>query len=64
MIYVYRSRLAYNALPPQGVLQPVISSDGKVDGDAPFIFIGGIPRSGTTLMRAMLDAHPLVRWLV
>ncbi|KAL7078867.1 hypothetical protein ACQ4LE_001871 [Meloidogyne hapla] len=27
----------------------------------PFIFIGGIPRSGTTLMRAMLDAHPDVR---
>ncbi|CAB3403622.1 unnamed protein product [Caenorhabditis bovis] len=26
-----------------------------------FIFIGGIPRSGTTLMRAMLDAHPDVR---
>lgn len=26
-----------------------------------FIFIGGFPRSGTTLMRAMLDAHPDVR---
>uniref|UniRef100_A0A8R1TZZ5 Protein-tyrosine sulfotransferase n=1 Tax=Onchocerca volvulus TaxID=6282 RepID=A0A8R1TZZ5_ONCVO len=25
------------------------------------IFIGGVPRSGTTLIRAMLDAHPSVR---
>jgi hypothetical protein len=29
----------------------------------PLIFIGGVPRSGTTLMRAMLDAHPDVRWV-
>ncbi|KAG9333943.1 hypothetical protein JZ751_009333 [Albula glossodonta] len=29
--------------------------------DTPLIFIGGFPRSGTTLMRAMLDAHPEVR---
>ncbi|CAF1499918.1 unnamed protein product [Adineta steineri] len=27
----------------------------------PIIFIGGMPRSGTTLMRAILDSHPSVR---
>jgi len=31
------------------------------DRNLPLIFIGGVPRSGTTLMRAMLDAHPDVR---
>ncbi len=39
-------------------------SDGKLyeyDRDSPIIFIGGVPRSGTTLMRAMLDAHDDVR---
>lgn len=29
--------------------------------NVPLIWIGGVPRSGTTLMRAMLDAHPEVR---
>ena len=27
----------------------------------PIVFIGGLPRSGTTLMRIMLDAHDDVR---
>ena len=31
------------------------------DRNLPLIFIGGTLRSGTTLMRSMLDAHPLIR---
>uniref|UniRef100_A0AC35U8K1 Protein-tyrosine sulfotransferase n=1 Tax=Rhabditophanes sp. KR3021 TaxID=114890 RepID=A0AC35U8K1_9BILA len=31
------------------------------DNNSPFIFVGGMPRSGTTLMRIMMDAHPKVR---
>ena len=27
----------------------------------PIVFVGGFPRSGTTLMRVMLDAHPDIR---
>uniref|UniRef100_A0AAF5PPG5 Protein-tyrosine sulfotransferase n=1 Tax=Wuchereria bancrofti TaxID=6293 RepID=A0AAF5PPG5_WUCBA len=34
---------------------------GNLSKYSPLIFIGGVPRSGTTLIRAMLDAHPSVR---
>ena len=40
------------------------SSGRKIEYNSethPFIFIGGHPRSGTTLVRAMLDAHQKVR---
>jgi protein-tyrosine sulfotransferase len=33
----------------------------KYGRESSLIFIGGMPRSGTTLMRAMIDAHPDVR---
>uniref|UniRef100_A0A1I8FA04 Protein-tyrosine sulfotransferase n=1 Tax=Macrostomum lignano TaxID=282301 RepID=A0A1I8FA04_9PLAT len=33
----------------------------SVTADHPFVFIGGMPRSGTTLMRTILDAHSAVR---
>ena len=42
----------------------VVDKNGKVhnyDRQSPLVFIGGVPRSGTTLMRAMLDAHDDVR---
>ncbi len=31
---------------------------GSLDGPAPFLFVVGCGRSGTTLLRAMLDSHP------
>lgn len=35
---------------------------GKVyNRETPILFIGGMPRSGTTLMRSMMDAHPDMR---
>lgn len=33
----------------------------KYNKDIPIVFIGGMPRSGTTLLRVMLDSHPDVR---
>ncbi|CAG2105353.1 unnamed protein product, partial [Medioppia subpectinata] len=29
--------------------------------NSPLVFIGGVPRSGTTLMRVLLDSHPDIR---
>lgn len=36
----------------------VHSVSREVTRDAPIVFVGGHPRSGTTLMRVLLDAHP------
>lgn len=33
----------------------------KYSREMPVVFIGGMPRSGTTLLRVMLDSHPDVR---
>lgn len=43
------------------VIGPFDHKTYTYDRYMPLIFIGGVPRSGTTLMRAMLDAHPDVR---
>lgn len=40
---------------------PGAPSAADHDRSRALIFVGGWPRSGTTLMRAMLDAHPEVR---
>ncbi|CDW57654.1 protein tyrosine sulfotransferase A [Trichuris trichiura] len=38
-----------------------VRNDFAYNNELPLIFIGGFPRSGTTLLRAMLDAHPDIR---
>ncbi|KAM8721239.1 hypothetical protein ACLKA7_007156 [Drosophila subpalustris] len=55
-----------NDLPSQMVrVEKYVTDDNQrvysYNREMPLIFIGGVPRSGTTLMRAMLDAHPDVR---
>ncbi|KAG1696930.1 Protein-tyrosine sulfotransferase [Nymphon striatum] len=45
-------------------LKYMTGSDNKLytyDKNMPIVFIGGMPRSGTTLIRALLDAHPHIR---
>ena len=45
------------------LLQPLLIAGTlyEYSRESPLIFIGGVPRSGTTLLRVMLDAHPDVR---
>ena len=43
------------------VVDQVTKETYRYDRMEPLILIGGFPRSGTTLARALLDAHPDVR---
>uniref|UniRef100_A0A2P2ICB8 Protein-tyrosine sulfotransferase n=1 Tax=Hirondellea gigas TaxID=1518452 RepID=A0A2P2ICB8_9CRUS len=52
--------LPYSQLSPS-IVQPSDSRGHQYSRQEPLLFIGGMPRSGTTLMRAMLDAHYMVR---
>lgn len=65
-LLVYRSFYGSdNRRPNPGHTAVAVDSEGGLheynSETSPIIFIGGHPRSGTTLMRAMLDAHSAVR---
>ena len=60
----YTSIKGYTIMSKESFNYMINRGDGKLftyDRSMPLIFVGGMPRSGTTLMRAMLDAHPDVR---
>jgi len=62
--FIYKEDIQYDDLGNQ--IHPNLFKlpDGSVykyNHTTPIIFIGGMPRSGTTLMRVMLDAHSDVR---
>ena len=65
VLYVRSSLLQDTTLKKLGHTAAVYSSTGQLyeynSESHPLVFIGGHPRSGTTLMRAMLDAHTKVR---
>lgn len=48
-------------VPRQGYVYGADMKQYAYDRSMPLMFIGGMPRSGTTLIRAMLDAHPDIR---
>ena len=54
---VYRQMALKSNYLYDGELSDFVSYNKNV----PLIWVGGVPRSGTTLARAMLDAHPDIR---
>ena len=59
-----RNEVNYDKLGNQVHPNVMVLNDGSkyhYNHTTPIIFIGGMPRSGTTLMRVMLDAHSEVR---
>ncbi|XP_059141802.1 protein-tyrosine sulfotransferase 1-like isoform X2 [Physella acuta] len=71
LIFIYILYLAFPCDPgPKAVMVPkektkyIYDKDHQAfpyDDNMAIIFVGGMPRSGTTLMRVMLDAHPDIR---
>ncbi|XP_066956937.1 protein-tyrosine sulfotransferase 1 isoform X3 [Macrobrachium rosenbergii] len=66
LLLLYRTQLPCKESQPYLHARERIATDSsgavhKYDRGESLIFIGGMPRSGTTLARAMLDAHPDIR---
>ncbi|XP_051539855.1 protein-tyrosine sulfotransferase 2-like [Myxocyprinus asiaticus] len=55
----------FGALPRTHLISVLVrnwnQTEYRYNQHTPVVFVGGVPRSGTTLMRAMLDAHPDIR---
>ena len=60
-IYHYTSRVPEDGSSQTRSKVDVESSDKDTLKMRPITFVGGVPRSGTTLLRVMLDAHPDIR---
>lgn len=56
VMMIYNTRCPLSSDHPSLAITPNKSLE-----DRPLVFVGGVPRSGTTLARAMLDAHPDIR---
>ena len=51
---IYQQKTLACYISPANHLKPV-------PRNSPMLFIGGVPKSGTTLMRVLLDIHPHIR---
>lgn len=66
LVLLYRAQQPCKDTTTHYAVREHVSPDGsglvkQYGREEPIIFIGGMPRSGTTLARAMLDAHPEIR---
>ncbi|XP_042193144.1 protein-tyrosine sulfotransferase 2 [Callorhinchus milii] len=60
----YQGRRTHGMMKPESeemIMHNSRNVEYRYSKNMPIIFIGGVPRSGTTLMRAMMDAHPEIR---
>lgn len=62
---IYRVLACHGELPRTHVVSILArnlnQTQYRYNRNTPIVFVGGVPRSGTTLMRVMLDAHPDIR---